>query len=151
MLNVLEADDLGGGSEAGVLTFLFTDSGVTSVGFEILAFPPLSDPRIRRASFLKGDMEREIPLFSLPSVRETLGGVARYPEVLDPASLSPASAARRIFRTFSSSVSVRAIRSRRLVQRCADSEWRRKVSPFLVTLSRTPRSMMERTLEVAGI
>lgn len=140
------------------MSFLFTDKGVTTLGFEILG-RPLFEPVILLASFLNGEIDRESvpPLFSDPlsepplSCLVALGGVARYPEVLDPVSLSAASAASKIFRTFSSSVSVLAIRSRSVFHRCADSEWRRKVSPFFVTRSRTPRSMMERTFDVAGI
>jgi hypothetical protein len=126
-------EDTGGGSEEGVFgSFLFTVKGViTAVGLEIFGFPPLLDPVILLANFRKGDIDRESvppPLsdpFSLPPPRcslEPLGGVARYPDVLEPASLSEASAATRIFRAFSISVSVRAIRSFSAFHRWADSE-----------------------------
>ena len=73
------------------------------------------------------------------------------PEVLEPFSLGLSSPLSRIFRTWSISASVRFIRSRRFFHRCADSACRRRVSPFFVTRSRTPLSMIDRTFEVAGM
>lgn len=72
------------------------------------------------------------------------------PDVLDPASLN-ASPPMYIRCTASISLSVRAIRSLRFRQRCVDSACLRRHSPFFVTRSWTPLSMIDRTLVVAGI
>lgn len=121
-------------------------------------------PVIFRANFRNGDIDLEIVLEVLGARvcddREPLGGVAKnpfrvdmdvVPDVLDPFSLGVASPLNRILRTPSISTSVLDIRSLKFRQRWADSACRRRVSPFFVTRSWTPLSMMERTLDVAGI
>ena len=118
-------------------------------------------PLILRASLRKGEIERERDILDgvVPfDDRDPLVGVARYPffvelvpEVLESWSLKPASPPKKYLRVFSISVSVREIRSRRLFHRCADSACLRRVSPFFVTRSRTPLSIIERTLDVAGM
>ena len=64
----LEPELAGGGSEAGVLIFLFTDKGVTGAGLEMFIFPLLEDPLSFLANFRSGDIDREIvpPPFSDP-------------------------------------------------------------------------------------
>lgn len=142
----------GGGSEEGVRVnlFLVTERGVTEA-----RGPPVS----LRANIRRGDIDSDIVLAALEALdmRGALGGVMRYPffvdawpDVLDPASLD-ASPLRKILRTFSISASVRVILSRKLRHLCADSACRRSVSPFLVTRSWTPLSMIERTFDVAGM
>lgn len=121
-------------------------------------------PVILRANLRKGEIERERDILDVvvpfddrdPLV--PLVGVARYPffveavpEVLESWSLKPASPLKRNLRVLSISVSVREIRSRRLFHRCADSACLRRVSPFFVTRSCTPLSIIERTLDVAGM
>jgi len=119
----------------------------------------LEFPVILRANFRKGEIERErdildgvvplddreVPLARCPFFVE---GV---PEVLESWSLKPVSPINKNLRVLSISVSVREIRSRRFFHRCADSACLRKVSPFFVTRSRTPLSIIERTLDVAGM
>lgn len=121
-------------------------------------------PVILRANLRKGEIERErvilaalVPLDDRDPV-VPLVGVARcpflvegVPEVLESWSLKVVSPIKNNLRVFSISVSVREIRSRRLFHRCADSACLRRVSPFFVTRSRTPLSIIERTLDVAGI
>lgn len=100
----------------------------------------------------KGEMERERAFADL-EVLVSLSGVPRElllrDAVLEPASLGVMSVKR--LRTISMSASVLDIRSRKFFHRCADSACLRKVSPFLVTRSRTPLSIIERTFDVAGI
>lgn len=112
-----------GGSEEGVRNNLFllpTERG--EVDERVL-------PVNLRANIRRGDMDSEILLAVLPArdIRGALVGVAKYPfavdlwpEVLEPASLE-ASLLKNILRTFSISMSVRFILSRRLRHRCADS------------------------------
>ena len=121
-------------------------------------------PVILRANLRKGEIERErdkpgaeVP-FDDRDPLEPLLGVARYPffvegvpEVVESWSLEPASPLKSNLRVFSISVSVREIRSRRPFHRCADSACLRRVSPFFVTRSCTPLSIIERTLDVAGM
>lgn len=114
--------------------------------------PDLSRPVILRANFLKGDIDPDMELAALGAL--AFGGVARYPEtaeVLDPASLGVASIPSKTRLTVCMSFSVRAMRSFRFFHLAADSACRRSVSPFLVTRSWTPLSIIERTLEVAGM
>ena len=121
-------------------------------------------PVILRANLRKGEIERERDIlgavvpFDDRDPLVPLVGVARYPffveavpEVLESWSLKPASPIKSNLRVFSISVSVREIRSRRLFHRCADSACLRRVSPFFVTRSCTPLSIIERTLDVAGM
>jgi hypothetical protein len=119
-------------------------------------------PVIFRANFRKGDIDLEIVFVELGALldeRDMLGGVARKPflvevvaiDVLEPFSLGAVSLLSKTLRTPSISVSVLAMRSFRVRQRLADSAWRLRVSPFLVTRSWTPLSIIERTLEVAGM
>ena len=122
-------------------------------------------PVILRANLRKGEIERErdileavVPFDDRDPVVPLVVGVARYPffvegvpEVLESWSLKPASPLKSNLRVFSISVSVREIRSRRLFHRCADSACLRKVSPFFVTRSCTPLSIIDKTLEVAGM
>lgn len=100
-----------------------------------------------------------VELGALLDVRDMFGGVARNPffvedvtaDVLEPFSLGAASLPRKILRTPSISESVLAMRSFKVRQRLADSACRLRVSPFFVTRSWTPLSMIERTFDVAGI
>lgn len=120
-------------------------------------------PVILRANLRKGEIERERDILAALALDDRdplvpLVGVARYPffvevvpEVLESWSLKLASPLRKNLRVFSMSVSVREIRSRRFFHRCADSACLRRVSPFFVTRSRTPLSIIERTLDVAGM
>lgn len=119
-------------------------------------------PVILRASLRKGEIERERVILVVPlddrDPLVPLVGVARcpflvegVPEVLESWSLKVLSPIKNNLRVFSISVSVREIRSRRLFHRCADSACLRRVSPFFVTRSRTPLSIIERTLDVAGM
>ena len=118
-------------------------------------------PVILRANLRKGEIERERDILGavVPfDDRDPLVGVARnpffvegVPEVLESWSLKPASPLKNNLRVLSISVSVREIRSRRLFHRCADSACLRRVSPFFVTRSCTPLSIIERTLDVAGM
>jgi hypothetical protein len=120
-------------------------------------------PVILRANLRNGEIERErdilaaVVAFDDRDPLVALVGVARYPffvevpEVLESWSLKPASPLKKYLRVLSISVSVREIRSRRLFHRCADSACLRRVSPFFVTRSRTPLSIIERTLDVAGM
>lgn len=143
------------GSEAGARRVFSTLRGVTGVLGDCL-----DDPVIFRANLLNGDME-PVMLEELGALEAlgALGGVARYPprecvvcpDVLDPPSLGAESPFRRSLRTDSISASVRDIRSRRFFHRCADSACLRSVSPFFVTRSRTPLSIIDKTLEVAGM
>lgn len=144
--------DEGGGSDDTAGTFLFTARGVIA-GVVGLLFPVIFLANLR-----KGDMEPEmLRLVELDifDARDPLGGVAKYPffvdavpEVVDSWSEKSPS---RIFRAASISASVLVIRSRKFFHLWADSACLRKVSPFFVTRSRTPLSMIERTFDVAGI
>ena len=121
-------------------------------------------PVILRANLRKGEIERErdklgaeVPFDGRDPLVPLLG-VARYPffvegvpEVVESWSLKPASPLKSNLRVLSISVSVREIRSRRLFHRCADSACLRRVSPFFVTRSCTPLSIIERTFDVAGM
>ena len=73
-------------------------------------------------------------------------------EVVDPTSLAVVSVSRpsSILRTLSISESVRIIRSRNVFHLCVDSACRRRHSPFFVTRSCTPLSMIDSTFVVAG-
>lgn len=117
---------------------------------------------ILRANFRKGEIERERDILDgvapLDDREVPLVGVAKdpffvegVPEVLESWSLKPVSPLSKNLRVPSISVSVREIRSRRFFHRCADSACLRRVSPFFVTRSRTPLSIIERTLDVAGM
>ena len=113
-----------------------------------------------RAILRNGEMDREMvfelgdrPFFS------PLGGVARYPPLdtdvvadwLEPPELSAESACRKSRRRLSMSVSVLDILSFKLRQRWVHSACRRKHSPFFVTRSWTPLSMIDNTFVVAGM
>jgi len=136
--------------------FLVTIRGDT--GAIELGLPFCFDPVILLAIFRKGEMDPErdkLPVLDILDIRDALGGVTRYPffedgvpEVDDSWSESPL---RRILRTFSISLSVRSILSRRLFHLWVESACLRNVSPFLVTRSRTPLSIIERTFDVAGM
>lgn len=115
-----------------------------------------------RANFRNGDIELDIVLVALGALlaaREMLGGVSRKPflvedvtmDVVDPVSLKLPSVLSNTLRTLAISESVLAMRSLIVFQRFADSACRLSVSPFFVTRSWTPLSIIERTLEVAGI
>jgi len=119
-------------------------------------------PVIFRANLRNGDMDLDNVLDALGAlleVRDTLAGVARYPflvdevttDAVDPFSLRAESLLNKILRTAAISVSVLTIRSFKVLQRLADSACRLRVSPFLVTRSWTPLSIIERTLDVAGM
>ncbi len=115
-----------------------------------------------RAILRKGEIDREI-VFELLGERpffSPLGGVARYPfldtdvtaDWLEPPELRAESLpCRKNRRRLSISVSVLAIRSFKLRQRCVHSACRRKHSPFFVTRSWTPLSIMDKTFVVAGM
>ena len=103
-------------------------------------------PVIFRANLRNGDMDLDMVLDALGALldaRDIIGGVARYPflvedvstEVVDPVSLYAESLLSKIRRTPSISVSVLPILSFRVLQRFADSACRLRVSPFLVTRS----------------
>jgi hypothetical protein len=72
-------------------------------------------------------------------------------DVVDPFSLGAESLLSKILRTPSISASVLTIRSFKVFQRFADSACRLRVSPFLVTRSWTPLSIIDKTLDVAGM
>lgn len=152
------------GSDDGSL-LLGCASGVTAIGFGEL----FEEPENFFAKVRKGDIERESAfavLMRFLTEEEPFGGVSSPffvlevavvavvaevgPEVVEPLSLGVTSPM-RICRTDSISASVRDIRSRRTFQRWVDSACRRRHSPFLVTRSWTPLSMMERTFVVAGM
>jgi hypothetical protein len=101
------------------------------------------------------DPEAALPPLDTLDIRDPLAGVARYPflvevvpDVVDSWSDSPP---KKTLRVASISESVRDIRSRRFFHLWADSACLRKVSPFFVTRSRTPLSIIDRTLDVAGM
>ena len=130
------------GSEDGTRVLLMF-SGVTGVLGE------RCEPVIFFANLRSGEMDRDMGALL------RLGGVPRYPfrdapDALGPPSLSVPSPV-SILRTASISESVLWMRSRKFFHRCADSACRRNVSPFFVTRSRTPLSMIDRTLDVAGM
>lgn len=131
------------GSEFGARAVFLTCNGVTGVRGE------RCEPVIFFAKLRSGDMDRDMGTLL------RVGGVPRYPfrdapDALESPSLSVDSP-RSILRTVSISASVLVMRSRRFFQRCADSACRRNVSPFFVTRSRTPLSMIDSTFDVAGM
>lgn len=119
-------------------------------------------PLSLRAILRNGEMDLEI-VFELGERTiffSPLGGVARYPPLdievapdwLEPPELNAESwPCKKNRRKFSMSESVLDIRSFKLRQRCVHSACRRKHSPFFVTRSWTPLSMIDRTFVVAGI
>ena len=119
-------------------------------------------PVIFLANLRKGDIDLESELVALGALLEALemlGGVARYPflvedvttDVEEPFSLGLSSPCSNILRTRSISKSVLVIRSLKVRQRFADSACRLRVSPFFVTRSCTPLSIIDNTFDVAGM
>ena len=125
------------GSDEGAFTACGIAAGVT--GAE-------GRPVILRANFLNGEIVLDIVLVALGALlaeRDILGGVSRYPflvetvvtDVVEPLSLILPSPLSKIVRTLAISESALAMRSLRVFQRFADSACRLSVSPFFVTRS----------------
>lgn len=150
------------GSEDGTRLGLAGVKGVIALGGD------LDEPtRVNLCANLRnGEIERDKALLLCARCFGGLstGGVLRKPfffrdldvvpaDVLDPASLDAALRSSPVStrRTCSISASVRAIRSLRVRHRCVDSACLRRHSPFLVTRSCTPLSIIESTFVVAGM